>query len=250
MLFRNLHRPENNTIPFEHRCCELVDEKLIKACIRDGEAEMWEEFIRRFQPLIAGVVARTATLWTTLTAELVDELVQNTCLTLCTRRLREFQSYCYSEIRDFLKSVAYDVTMDYFKEQPTFKRSIKTLRASDLDGPLQTEATKGLPPNDALVHEIEEFINRIISGERDKLVFLLYYRQRFSARLIAQIPGIRLSINGVESCVSRLTSLLRDQIERSSVHSLIQKSSRSRVCKLIVSRFVEKRPNRISPGKT
>ncbi len=217
MLFRNLHRPENNTIPLEHRCRGLADERLIKACISDGEPEMWEEFIRRFQPLIAGVVARTATLWTTVTAELVDDLVQNTCLTLCARRLREFQSKCHSEIRDFLKSVAYDVTMDYFKEQPTFKKSIKTLRASDPDRALQTEATKDLPLDDALVHEIEEFINRIPSGERDKLVFLLYYRQRFSARLIAQIPGIRLSINGVESCVSRLTNLLRDQMARSSV---------------------------------
>jgi hypothetical protein len=116
------------------------------------------EFIRRFQPLIAGVVARTATLWTTVTAELVDELVQKTCLTLCTRRLREFQSYCHSAIHGFLKSVAYDVTMDYFKEQCTFKRSIKTLRASDLDVALQTEATKGLPADDTLVHEMEEFI--------------------------------------------------------------------------------------------
>jgi len=217
VFFRNLHRPENSTVPFEHRCRGLADEKLIKACASDGEAEAWEEFIRRFQPLIAGAVSRSATLWTTVTAELVDELVQKTCLALCTRRLREFQSYCPSGIHGFLKSVAYDVTMDYFKEQRTFKRSIETLSASDLDGALQAEATKGLPPDDALVHEIEEFINRITSGERDKLVFLLYYRQGFNARLIAQIPGIRLSINGVESCVSRLTNLLRDQMAQRSV---------------------------------
>ncbi len=69
MFFRNLHRPENSTIPVEHRCRGLTDEKLIKACVSDGEAEAWEEFIRRFQPRIAGVVSRTATLWTTVTAE-------------------------------------------------------------------------------------------------------------------------------------------------------------------------------------
>jgi RNA polymerase sigma-70 factor (ECF subfamily) len=55
-------------------------------------------------------------------------------------------------------------------------------------------------------------VERITETERDKLVFLLYYRQGFTAKAIAELPGIQLSEKGVESCLLRLTRHLRQHI--------------------------------------
>src|SRR5438105_15838576 len=103
----------------------LSSQDLLKECVTQAEAPAWQEFVRRFQPLIAGVVARTASRWGAVSAALVDDLVQETYLKLCTeefRRLREFESRHDDAIYGFLKAVAYTVTMDYFKVHNPAKR--------------------------------------------------------------------------------------------------------------------------------
>jgi hypothetical protein len=49
----------------------LSSQELLKECVTRAGAEAWEEFVRRFQPLIAGVVARTAMRWTEVSPGLV-----------------------------------------------------------------------------------------------------------------------------------------------------------------------------------
>jgi RNA polymerase sigma-70 factor (ECF subfamily) len=46
-------------------------------------------------------------------------------------------------------------------------------------------------------------------SKRDRTIFWLYYRQGFSAREIAELPGLGLTQKGVESCIHRLTNMLR-----------------------------------------
>jgi RNA polymerase sigma-70 factor, ECF subfamily len=41
------------------------------------------------------------------------------------------------------------------------------------------------------------------------VIFWLYYRDGLTARAIAQLPGIRLSVKGVESTIHRLTRRVR-----------------------------------------
>ena len=92
---------------------QLGSPELIAECVATQQAAAWQEFVRRFQPLIAGVVARTAGRWTSATASLVDDLVQETYVKLCTeefRRLREFESWHDDAIYGYLKAIAYRVT--------------------------------------------------------------------------------------------------------------------------------------------
>jgi RNA polymerase sigma-70 factor (ECF subfamily) len=63
-----------------------------------------------------------------------------------------------------------------------------------------------------LLREIEDLIGQIAEKERDKVVFLLYYRQGLTAKKIAGIPGIELSEKGVESCLHRLTERVRKHV--------------------------------------
>jgi RNA polymerase sigma-70 factor (ECF subfamily) len=193
----------------------LSSPELLKECVTRAEAEAWEEFVRRFQPLIAGVVARTAMRWTEVSPGLVDDLVQETYLKLCTgefRRLREFESRFEDAIYGFLKAVAYNVTMDYFKVRHATKRGSQLLSKAEFDTALQTVSKENSIEDQILLQEIEELVNRITDTDRDKLVFLLYYRQGFTAKAIAELPGVQLSEKGVESCILRLTRQLRQHI--------------------------------------
>lgn len=166
-------------------------------------AEVWAEFVSRFQPLIAGVVARTARRWVPVTATLVDDLVQETYLKLCSeefRRLREFQSRHEDAIYGYLKAIAYTVTLDYFKVHYAAKRGANLRSDKDFDDFMRVEGKENSIEDNVLQQELEGVAREIAEGERDKLVFLLYYRQGFTTSKIARIPGIGLSQKGVETC--------------------------------------------------
>lgn len=178
-------------------------------------APAWEEFVRRFQPLIAGVVARAAARWGPVTTAIVDDLVQETYLKLCMeefRRLREFQSRHEDAIFGYLKAIAYTVTLDHFKVHYAAKRGAKLRSDADFDDSLRVEGKESRVESDILVRELEQIAAQFAEGERDKLVFVLYYRQGFTTNKIAAIPAIGLSQKGVESCLHRLTQRLKKRV--------------------------------------
>ncbi len=102
--------------------------------------------------------------------------------------------------------------MDHFKVRHATKRGSRLLSKTEFDITLQTGAKKDPVEDRILLREIEELVDRITDTDRDKLVFLLYYRQGFTAKAISELPGIDLSEKGVESCILRLTRLLRQHI--------------------------------------
>ncbi|HEV3038787.1 MAG TPA: sigma-70 family RNA polymerase sigma factor [Candidatus Angelobacter sp.] len=199
-----------------NECFEaLSSDTLIQRCAT-SDANAWYEFIRRFHPLIAGVIARTAMRWTTVSADLIDDLVQETYLKLCSeecRKLREFSSRHENSLFGFLKTVAYNVTMDHFKSRWAVKRGGGQFHDSGLDGALAAAEGPSLDHH-ILLQQLEQFIDRITGNRRDKLVFRLYYQQGFTSAAIAAIPAIGLSEKGVESCIHRLTGLLRNCVQK------------------------------------
>ena len=176
---------------------------------------VWEEFVRRFHPLIAGVVARTARRWVAVTAALVDDLVQETYLKLCTeefRRLRDFQSRHEDAIYGYLKAVAYTVTLDYFKVHYAAKRGARLRSEGEFEDFVRVAGKESSVEGEVLQRELEDMAHDIADGERERLVFFLYYRQGFTTSKIARIPGIGLSQKGVESCIHRLTERLKKKV--------------------------------------
>jgi RNA polymerase sigma-70 factor, ECF subfamily len=194
---------------------QLGSPELIAECVATQDPAAWQEFVRRFQPLIAGVVARTASRWTPATAAIVDDLVQETYVKLCTeefRRLREFESWHEDAIYGFLKSVAYRVTLDHFKVHYAAKRGARLRSSSDFDTSLRVEGRSSSVESEILVRELEEMAGEVSEESRDRLIFELYYRQGFTTRKIAGLPAIGLSQKGVESCLHRLTERLKKRV--------------------------------------
>lgn len=198
---------------------------LIRACADPRNTVAWQEFIARFQKLIAGVVMRTCARWGEYSSSLVDDLVQDTYLKLCadSRLLLEFQSQHPGAIFGYIKVITANVVNDHFRARNAEKRgggvsqedinSIQCASECDQAGSLSAIEYQ------VLLGEIDAWLERSIqgeSGERDRLIFRLYYHHGFSAKAIAALPDLELSVKGVESAILRITRLVRAEINKQS----------------------------------
>ncbi|MDE3136045.1 MAG: sigma-70 family RNA polymerase sigma factor [Acidobacteriota bacterium] len=196
--------------------------ELVRACVDSADREAWGEFVHRFQPTIAGVALRTARRWGESSPLILEDLVQETFMKLCgenRRLLREFQPQYEEAFYGYLKVVTTRVVHDYFKRSHAAKRrsADPPPRAANEDEPAEfvdLSATEAIE-RQALFGEIEGRLKTIdlgSTGERDRRIFGLYYRAGMSARAIADLPGMDLSIKGVESTIFRITRLLREEL--------------------------------------
>lgn len=195
----------------------LTAEQLIEECTHAAKPEAWKEFVRRFQPLIAGVVVRTAERYGQVSTAAVDDLIQETYLRLCTeewRLLRNFRSRGDGSIYGFIKTVARTVALDYFKAQYSDKRGARVLSSADFQVTLKSAAHRESVENQVLVGEIDKRLDQIARTARDKQIFLLYYRHGLTTKAIAEILGTNLSQKGVESCLLRLTRQLQRELAK------------------------------------
>ena len=91
--------------------------KLIEVCT-GGDAAAWQEFIRRFHAIIAIAAFRAARRWRLPSPQMIDDLIEETYLTLCADRgrvLRQFRFEYGGGISDFLKIVTANVANDHFR---------------------------------------------------------------------------------------------------------------------------------------
>lgn len=204
---------------------------MVRACIDSGDEAAWSEFVRRFRAVIAATVLRTARRFGDCEPQVVDDLIQETYLKICSnhcRILREFQPQAEESIFGLLKTVAFSVTQDHFRGGLAAKRgaggrevSLECYAESTLAG------REGLPQmeREVLLRQIDDFLameGETGAPERDRQIFWLYYRHGMTSRAIAAIPRIGLSQKGVESVIQRLTNFVRRRLAegKSSANSL------------------------------
>ena len=200
----------------------LQPEHLIRICVQRGPADAWGEFIRRFNPLITRVVARTACRWNEASKSILEDLVQETYLKLCSedcRLLRTFESRQSEAFYGYLKVVTSNVVHDHFKAMHAVKRGAgEIIEDIDAVGSNAQSVPKASPSDQTsverqiLMQEIDQQLYKCVPEEslqRSRLIFWLYYRSGLSAGAIASIPSIGLTTKGVESALLRLTRLVR-----------------------------------------
>lgn len=204
--------------------------ELVHACIDPGTSEAWQKFVQRFHKLIAGVVMRTAARWGDYSPDSVDDLVQDIYLKLCAddcRVLRDFHNQHAESIYGYLKVIAASVTNNFFRDAHAQKRGGRALIENLDDVQDLTERRQSDPhltmDQHILLHEVDSCLQRCTAGkdgERDRLIFRLYYRQGLSAKAIASLAEIGLSIKGVESAILRITRLVRQELSGAGDSSL------------------------------
>jgi RNA polymerase sigma-70 factor, ECF subfamily len=204
------------------RYTSFSPDDLVRACAGSKDPAAWEEFIRRFHPVIARVVWRIARRWGEPSRQVLDDLTQETYLKLCeddSRLLRSFQPRFPDAIFGFLKVVATNVVRDHYKSAMAEKRGAGQTDALS-EGTRTASASPALGNFDAMerhifVQQIDEALSRSAAGEeqtRNRAIFWLHYRQGLSANAIASLPSIGLTTKGVESTILRMTRMIRSHM--------------------------------------
>jgi RNA polymerase sigma-70 factor (ECF subfamily) len=199
----------------------LAVAKLIEACT-GGDSAAWQEFIRRFHSIIAITASRAARRWSEASPSTIDDLVQETYLKLCADRGRVLQQFRFEHedaIFGFLKIITINVVNDYFKGLYAHKRG-----GNAVSGPLDgsethsgTDRPAGLtdPERALMVDRVDACLRDMAPAEtrdRDRKIFWLYYRQGMTAKEIASLPYLGLTLKGVESTLHRLIRLVRTHL--------------------------------------
>jgi RNA polymerase sigma-70 factor (ECF subfamily) len=198
---------------------QLSPDTLIQKCVEGGVAA-WEEFMRRYHRLIAGVVFRTTQKWGESSPTTMDDLIQETYLKLCAdeyRLLRAYDPKHSDAIYGYLKVITANVVHDRFKALHSEKRGGDHIAEDLTEVANRTDTGKAFGSQEAmerdiLLREIDALLNANASAntaDRDRTIFWLYYRQGLTTKAIASLPAIGLTIKGVESTISRLTKLIR-----------------------------------------
>ena len=198
---------------------------LVRKCADSNDAQAWQELVRRFHPVIAAAVLRTARRWCEPPQQLLDDLIQDTYLKLCNdhcRLLRSFQPEHSNSIYGFLRVMAANVVHDHFKAQRAGKRGAgqKTESISERAKSDPGTAATAAGSSDAIerqirLRQIDEVLARVAAGpeqKRNRMIFFLYYRQGLTASEIATLPALDLTTKGVESILARLTCMIRSHM--------------------------------------
>jgi RNA polymerase sigma-70 factor, ECF subfamily len=210
-------------------------EALISACA-EGKPAAWQEFIQRFHRTIALTAYRVARRWVANSETVVADVAQETYLKLCADRariLREFDCPGPDAITAFLKVVTTNVAIDYFKRQHAGKRGglriNKTLEDAEREcGPAVPSVRAGLERK-LLLDQVEACLLAVTPAEtreRDCTLFWLYYRQGWTAKEIAGLSAVGLSLKGVESTLHRLTQLVRNRLAEPPSGQSLRKEKR------------------------
>lgn len=214
---------------------KLSSQDLLRLCLQAKDESLWLEFVRRFQPLIARIVVKSIRRWTMPTPALADDLVQETYLKLCAndfRALRQFDCQHENALFAFLKVIASNVVQDHFRSSYSQKRGSgkqeEDIETVSVGGTANSNFTAAAERK-ILIAEIGRCLESQADEAnfpRDRTIFWLYYQQGLTAKAISQLPGMDLTVKGVESTLLRLTRLLRERMNTGTAGMAKQSGSR------------------------
>ena len=180
---------------------------MLRVCADLQDAAAWDEFIRRFHAAIYAAVLRTGRRYAQFHRGLCDDLVQETYLRLSSNRahaLREFvpqhpgSAFCYVQV------IAIRVVHDYCKRRDFRQTQELPPDPPDLAAPDKTEWL-------ALKAAVLDVLRKHATS-RDCQIFGLHHLQGMTAKEIAAIPGMGLTVKGVESALTRLRRLIQENL--------------------------------------
>jgi RNA polymerase sigma factor (sigma-70 family) len=188
-----------------------------------------QTFVAHFQPVIRATVIKTGRRFTDMPSDLIDDLVQDTYVRIFDQKckiLKSFEARHEASIFAFIQAVAFSVVQDYFRYTSAQKRGGKTttLPIQELNDVVGLENPASRYEATALLEVMNQILADICSPEtleRDRSIFWLYHLQDYTAKEIAGLPSIQLSVKGVESVVFRVTGEVRRRLQQTSVSERI-----------------------------
>src|SRR5215472_1929617 len=99
---------------------KLTAYELLQLCLDVNDEAAWKEFVRRFQPLIAGVIVKRCRRHTGRipNPSLIDDLTQDTYVKLCANNFKALRTFDFrheNAFFGFLRTVADNLVEDYIR---------------------------------------------------------------------------------------------------------------------------------------
>lgn len=188
----------------------LPDRELLGRCLlmpRDEAA--WAEFIRRFRPVVAGVVFNSLSRWRRPNRDLIDDLVHETVMKIIARdckALRDFEFRHDNALRGYLKVVASHVVEDYRRRS----REREEDALEDVPDLQQEQDFAGDAEQRLILERMDGFLQSKVSVQ-DRAIFWLFRRQGLTAKEISEREEVGLKLKEVEYVIWRLTRLLIEE---------------------------------------
>jgi RNA polymerase sigma-70 factor (ECF subfamily) len=192
---------------------QITIEQLVAEC-STGIGDAWFEFVRRFHRLITSVAIRAGSEWGQTSPDVIENLTQDVYVKLSGdgyKLLKEFRSSSPNTFTGYLKVVTANVAMDYFRAHASAKRGTAKLER----GSPVISANSGVAAESNIFFDEVDAVLRTSVPERDQTVFWLHYREGFTAKQIAAIPTLNLTVKGVESILWRLKELVKRRMTES-----------------------------------
>lgn len=212
--------------PKPTRCSVLSLGDLVCLCAGSCDEDAWEEFVSRVGRPVSLTIMRTVSLWEQPSRSLVEDLVQDTYTKLWEdgcRHLRDFaiQHPEREAILGYIKRTGANTTYDYFKhirsKSSGGDRPHVSIGDVDPEAGQEVHGSQERIDFQVFLNEIDEYLKRCLTepdGERDRMIFWLYFRGGMSTKEIASLPTVGLGAKGVGSVIERLKHCLREQILR------------------------------------
>lgn len=196
---------------------DLPADQLLQACGQPHSSGAWEEFMRRYHPLLTSAGIRVSHRWGNGSSQEIDDIVQEMYLKLCAdgaRILTRFQATTPDSVFGYLKVVATNLAHDYFRKRSASKRG--AWRTASLDEVRDVAAAGSDLDQQLALAEVDKLLlshTQTQNGSRDRGIFRLYYQHGLTAQAIAELPGVQLSPKGVEGVLHRLTKAVRQTLQ-------------------------------------
>jgi RNA polymerase sigma-70 factor (ECF subfamily) len=217
---------EHHVTPEGVGYAQVTASQLVSICLSTNDEASWTEFVRRYQPLIMEAVVTAVRRMRNISSALIDDLVQEVYIKLCNndfRALRELKILNENALSGFLKVVASNVARDYFRTAMSARSSgdIEKEHGSP-KGPhsrlielTDANSSSGVLEREIFLKEMDGLLqahSQDPNFERDYTVFWVYFRSGLTAKEISNLPGMGLSVKGVESVLLRMTQQIKAKL--------------------------------------
>jgi RNA polymerase sigma factor (sigma-70 family) len=219
---------------------ELTTEALLRRCQeRPPDEVAWQEFVRRYHPMVKAAVAKAFRLRAGQEFERrpqfrddsIEDLVQTVYLRLIedeSRVLKAFHGQLENSISAYLSIISVNVVKDHFREikagkRPKISFSFDELlenrgegavfggASSDIHGNKSGDQS-GSRPSAPTIEDIDDLLTKALTyrnRDRNILIFKLRYCDGLTLEEIKKTLGLDMSPLGVGSILSRITKRLR-----------------------------------------
>jgi RNA polymerase sigma factor (sigma-70 family) len=202
--------------------------RLVDRCA-DGDRDAWDEFARRFHRRISLYVVRacgSVGASELATGQAASDLVQEVYVRLLAedrRALRAWRGETEASFAAYLGRIVRSVVIDTARRVHCQKRAVSTVSLDDTgeDKSAPLAAPEATRPDNLLAERMTTERLRallrsaanVMHTDRDVLVFQLYTLEGLTAREIASLPHLSLTVVNVEVIVQRTRSRLQRALE-------------------------------------